>query len=387
MLPFAVYEFFIVMIIFIAIIHLSKRIAKTLNYSYLLAILNALFLVVFFPQPIHLIIFIAYAWLLTYWLISKMKPQKKIWGIILLLAPMLFVKANIRFHHYPFELNHLLSFAGLSYTSFRIVGNYMDMANGSPMIPFLQYFNFLSFTPTLLIGPIEKFSRFQNTVSLAWTNLNADYFLTGWHAFLKGFTFKFILAEIVDRYWLGFFDHSDQSIASMASTMYAYYVYLFFDFAGYSHMAVGIARMMGMDAPVNFTNPFKAKNPQEFWRSFHISLGDWLKDYFFTPLYIYFSRKKKLKAFPLLRQNAALFLTFLLMGCWNGFTTNFILSGSLFGLYSAIHNSYLITCKKRNKDVIFGNLSPGTINIISIVIMIHLVAFSLYIFSGRFPYL
>jgi D-alanyl-lipoteichoic acid acyltransferase DltB (MBOAT superfamily) len=204
-----------VMIIFIAIIHLSKRVAKSLNYSYLLAILNALFLVVFFPQPIHLIIFIVYAWLLTYWLISKMKPQKKIWGIILLLAPMLFVKANIRFHHYPFELNHLLSFAGLSYTSFRIVGNYMDMANGSPMIPFLQYFNFLSFTPTLLIGPIEKFSRFQNTVSLALTNLNADYFLSGWHAFLKGFTFKFILAEIVDRYWLGFFDQSDQSIASI----------------------------------------------------------------------------------------------------------------------------------------------------------------------------
>ena len=167
--------------------------------------------------------------------------------------------------------------------------------------------------------------------------------------------------------------------------MYAYYFYLFFDFAGYSFMALGIGKMMGIKVPVNFTNPFVAVNPQDFWRRFHISLGEWLKDYFFTPLYMFLSRRKKLKKYPVTRQNIALIFTFLLMGCWNGFKFNYILSGFLFGLFSAVHNSYIIKCKKKGKDVFFGNMKPVYIKIISIFIMFNIVAFSLYIFSGRCP--
>ncbi|MBK7888692.1 MAG: hypothetical protein IPJ86_15835 [Bacteroidetes bacterium] len=173
----------------------------------------------------------------------------------------------------------------------------------------------------------------------------------------------------------------------MASTMYAYYAYLFFDFAGYSCMAIGIGKMMGMQVPVNFTNPFLAVNPQDFWRRFHITLGAWLKDYFFTPLFLWLSRFKSLKKYSLAKQNFTLTMTFLLMGCWNGFKMNFILSGLLFGLYSAFHNWYLVTCKKRGKDIIFGQLNPTAVRILSIFIMIHLVAISLYIFSGRCPYI
>ncbi|MBL7923911.1 MAG: D-alanyl transfer protein, partial [Bacteroidia bacterium] len=173
----------------------------------------------------------------------------------------------------------------------------------------------------------------------------------------------------------------------MANAMYAYYAYLFFDFAGYSSMAIGLGRMMGITVPVNFTNPFLAVNPQDFWRRFHISLGAWLKDYFFTPLFLWLSRYKSLKPYPLAKQNFTLTLTFLLMGCWNGFKLNFVLSGLLFGLYSALHNGYLVRCRKKGKDVFFGKLPPQTIRYISIFIMIHLVAVSLYIFSGRCPLL
>ncbi len=369
----------------IGLLHVAKKFQHRIRYSNLLALLNAAYLTFLFPEPFHYFLLVVYAWVMTYLLHHKLKPKIKLWGIILLLAPMLLVKFDIRFGHYPFELNNLLSFAGLSYASFRIIGYYLDLAPGANMPNKIDYFNYLSFTPTLLIGPIDKFSRFSQSLKNAWLQINVDSFLQGWHFFLKGFTFKYILAEIVDRYWLGLFDVTDKSFLAMSNTMYAYYVYLFFDFAGYSHMALGIGKMMGMEVPLNFTNPFMAKNPQEFWRSFHISLGDWLKDYFFTPLYIYFSRKKKLKAYPLFRQNISLFLTFFLMGCWNGFTKNFMVSGALFGIYSVVHNTYTVQCKKAGRDIIFSGLPQPAIKIISIFIMLNLVSFSLYIFSGRCP--
>jgi len=300
---------------------------------------------------------------------------------------MLLVKLDIRFNFYPFEMNNILSFAGLSYASFRIMGYYMDKAPDEEMTDFISYFNFLSFTPTLLIGPIDKFRRFKTSQDTGFINITTENFIIGWNALVKGIVFKFIFAEVVDRYWMNIFPSTGKEILYMANNMYSYYFYLFFDFAGYSLMALGIGKMMGMNVPVNFTNPFIAVNPQDFWRRFHISLGEWLKDYFFTPLYLYLTRKKNLKKYPMTRQNIALLMTFLLMGCWNGFKLNYILSGLLFGIFSAIHSTYVFQCKKRGKDIFFGGINPKAIKVISIFFMFNIVAFALYIFSGRCPFL
>jgi len=387
MLPFSCFEFFIIMAIFIAITGACKYFLPDKNYKYVSAFLNALFLITVYPKPYHFFILIVYSYLSTYLVADVIKFRNKLWGIIILLLPMLLVKLDIRFHSYPFEMNKVLSFAGLSYASFRIMGYYMDKAPGERITDFTSYFNFLSFTPTLLIGPIDRFSRFRLSQNTGFTNINSENFTRGLNAVVKGIVFKYILAEIVDRYWLNIYDSSSKELLPMANNMYAYYAYLFFDFAGYSFMALGIGKMMGMDVPVNFTNPFIAVNPQDFWRRFHISLGEWLKDFFFTPLYMFFSRKKSLKKYPLARQNTALILTFVLMGCWNGFKFNYILSGLLFGIYSAVHNTYAVQCRKKGKDVFFGNLNRRAVKLISIFIMFNLVAVALYIFSGRCPLL
>ena len=385
MLPFSSYEFFIVMALFIATLAVCKRVVADKNYKYVLALLNALFLIIIYPKPFHFILLIAYAYGATFLFTEIVVFKKKIIGILLLLLPMLLVKFDIRFDFYPFELNHLLSFAGLSYASFRIVGYYMDKAPGEKMTDSVSYFNFLSFTPTLLIGPIDKFSRFKASQSSGFTSLNTDNFIIGWNALIKGIAFKYVLAEVVDRYWLNVPDPTSRELLPILNNMYAYYFYLFFDFAGYSFMALGIGKMMGMNVPINFTNPFVALNPQDFWRRFHISLGDWLKEYFFSPLYLYFSRTKRLKPYPLTRQNMALVLTFLLMGCWNGFKFYYLLSGLLFGIGSAVHNTYVMQCRKKERDVVFGSLNPLMVKWISIFLTFHFVAIALYIFSGRCP--
>ncbi len=384
MLPFGSVEFFALMAIFVALIGIAK-LAKlhSRRYKYLLVFLNACFLTIIYPSPIHFFLLVIFSYFLTYLMSVVIKPKKKIWGLLMLLLPMLLVKFNIRLPFYPFELNNLLAFAGLSYASFRIMGYYMDRAPNEKMADPATYFNFLAFTPTLLIGPIDKFSRFKQSQDSALESLTTENYIVGWKYIVKGVAFKYVLAELVDRYWLNIFAADATGVLPVLNGMYAYYAFLFFDFAGYSHMALGIGKMMGINVPVNFTNPFVAVNPQDFWRRFHISLGEWLKEYFFTPIYLYFTRLKKLKAYPAFRQNFALLLTFLLMGCWNGFKSHFVLSGLLFGLYSAVHNNYTIQCKKAGKDVVFGTMNPTLVKYLSIFIMINLVAFSLYIFSGR----
>ena len=379
MLPFSSFEFFIIMAIYVAILIITKYVVKASYYKYTLAILNLLFLTVIYPQPYHFLLLIIFSYTFTYLIADVFKLKNRLWGILLLLLPMLLVKIDIRFNFDPFKLNDIISFAGLSYASFRIMGYYMDKEPNEKIADFITYFNFLSFTPTLLIGPIERFGRFKSSQDVGYASINVENFLLGWDALVKGIMFKYIIAELIDRYWLNIFSESSKEILHMANNMYAYYFYLFFDFAGYSFMALGIGKMMGIKVPVNFTNPFVAVNPQDFWRRFHISLGDWLKDYFFTPLYMFLSRRKKLKKYPVTRQNIALIFTFLLMGCWNGFKVNYIISGFLFGLFSAVHNSYIIKCKKKGKDVFFGNMKPIYIKIISIFIMFNIVAFSLYI--------
>ena len=163
--------------------------------------------------------------------------------------------------------------------------------------------------------------------------------------------------------------------------MYSYLIFLFFDFAGYSLLAMSFAKFIGVSLPFNFNQPFLAVNPKEFWQRWHKSLGDWLNDYFFKPIFKDLTTKQKFK--PITRQNFALLSTFTLMGFWNGFELHYIVSGILFGVYSMVHNYYVYLCKKNKKDIFFGTLNPKIVTLISIVFMFNAVAFSIYIFSGK----
>lgn len=388
MLPYSSIDFFIVTGILVVYLFLSKYFLKrVISYSHNILLISVFYLLFFYPKPWHIIILVGSSYLIYFLFISVLRTKNKLIGSILLLLPMILVKSDIRFHFYPFELNNFISFAGLSYISFRIVSLYIESVPGSKPVNFLKYISYLIYFPTLLIGPIDRYQRFLSDVNNGYDRLNAKNFIKGWQLLVLGILYKYICAEVVDRYWLSLLDSGSTGFFDMLNIMYAYFLYLFFDFAGYSAMAIGIGNMMGIDVPINFDKPFLSRNPQDFWKRFHKSLGDWLKDYFFMPFYMFFSRKKRLKPFPLLRQNVALFSTFLLMGLWNGFQSNFIISGMLFGLYSVGHNTYIFYCKKKRKDIVFGNLPEFQVKWISIFIMVNLAAFSIYLFSGRCPYL
>ena len=375
MLPFTTIDFFILFAVLILIVFACKQfISPFISYRNILLFISIFFILFFYPKPFHPFAFAVYSYII-YFIFRK---HNKLIGSILLVIPMILVKA-------AFEID-LLSFAGLSYITFRVVQILLDDDGAQKPANIPDYLLFMIFPATLLIGPIDRFQRFSSDLNEGYARMNSKNLVDGWQMMLYGIMQKFILAELVNRYWLSHADHSSKEIGEMANNMYAYSVYLYFDFAGYSALAAGMGRMFGIAVPDNFNHPYFATSPQDFWKRWHITLGDWLRDYIFRPYYKWISGIRSLKNYPLLKQNSGLFVTFFVMGLWNGFQGIYVISGSILGLYSVIHNTYVVQCRKKQRDVVFGNLDPVLIKCISIFIMFNLTCFALYIFSGRCPY-
>ena len=385
MLPFTSVSFFVIIICYVAIVWLCKLfLSKIISFQVIIGVLSAAFILIYFPQPERFIAYWLYSYGVYYILSFVVFPKHKIWGILLICLPMILMKLDIRT---DFKWNNIIGLAGLSYITFKTTALYIDSTPTGNRAKLLQLFTFQGFTPTLLVGPIDRFERFQNDLNNGYSQLTAPRFFDGVQQMIIGVFYSYVCAEFVLRFWLNEFDMNSTAAIDMAANMYGYLIYLFFDFAVYSAMAIGFGKMLGIDVPINFDKPFLSRNPQEFWRRFHKSLGDWLGDYFFKPMFKFLTKIKKLKPYPLSKQNVSLFATFSLMGCWNGFQFNFILSGMLFGLYSVVYNTYVFKCKKGKRDVVFGTLPDVYIRAISIFVLFNIVAFSIYIFSGRAPFL
>lgn len=369
----------------VGLFYLVKQFApNSISYKTLLSLATLFYIALFFPQPFHL----AGLLLFLYGSLSGLRKwyikSNIIFPMLLLSLPMILMKlfGVITFSDDNWWKNTpaIFQIAGMSYMVFRAIGLYIDERSKTNKINFLDFFNFISFVPTLLIGPLERFQRFNENVKKGYEGMTSSLFYTGWNRLLKGLLYKFILAEAIHRLLLSHL-MDDGSFLYHLGYMYSYLLYLFFDFAGYSLLAIAFGNFIGIEVPINFDKPFLALNPKEFWKKWHKSLGDWLNDYFFKPLFMFFTKKKW--GTSIRRQNLALFLTFSLMGFWNGFELHYIVSGMLFGLYSVIHNYYFYQCKRQKKDIFFGKLNEKWIQLISIFIMFNSVAFAIYIFSGK----
>lgn len=281
------------------------------------------------------------------------------------------------------DIDPIFKIIGISYITFRTIQAIVDSQNYGKL-SFMEFTSFLLFPTTLLAGPIDRSYRFQEDLKKGYENLTLQNIGKGWDILIVGVLFKFVIAQLVAMYWLAKIDENSTNFLDMTNSAYSYTTYLFFDFAGYSAMAVGLSFMIGIFIPMNFNHPYLAPNPQDFWRRFHITLGTWLTDYFFKPLYKYLHQYPYLKNRKLLLQNIAITCTFLLMGMWNGLTWYFIFSGFLFGIYSSIHNAYVLYVKKGGYD--YFSFFPEIISInLKRFLMINGAVFALYFFSGRVP--
>ncbi len=239
--------------------------------------------------------------------------------------------------HLP--LQHILLPIGISFITFQKISFLVDTYRGKVgEVPFPDFLFFIAFFPQLIAGPIVTQSDFLHQVEQKknrWS-LNPYFLAVGFAIFSAGLFKKTILADQISPYA----DHLFNTAASggavglmdawIGAMSYSFQIY--FDFSGYSDMAVGLAFLFGFRLPINFFSPYKAASIREFWRRWHISLSNFLRDY----LYISLGGSRQ----GLIRTLGALLITMLLGGLWHGANITFLVWGGLHGLFLVINHLY-----------------------------------------------
>lgn len=212
----------------------------------------------------------------------------------------------------------------ISFYTFQSVSYIIDIYRGgaAEKNP-CKYALFICFFPQLLQGPILRYADFRPQLGVR--KISADGFSEGILRFLTGFNQKVLLANILSEAANAAFDAAEISVAMAWLGMAAYSLQLYFDFAGYSDMAVGLGKMFGFSFAENFDFPYTSGTITEFWRRWHISLGAWFRDYLYFPLG---GSRVKSKFRVVLN----LLIVWLATGIWHGADLTFILWGLLHGV-------------------------------------------------------
>jgi len=233
------------------------------------------------------------------------------------------------------DLLHIILPLGISFFTFTQIAYIVDAYRGEAKeMDYLSYSLFVTFFPHLLAGPIlhhkEMMPQFNATKNFAknYKNIAAGIFL-----FSIGLFKKVVIADTFAVWATNGFDKAEVlNLIEAWATSLSYTFQLYFDFSGYTDMAIGIALLFNIKFPINFNSPYKATNIQDFWRRWHITLSRFLKDYIYIPLGG--NRKGETRTY------LNLFFTFLIGGLWHGAGWTFIFWGFLHGAALVIHRAW-----------------------------------------------
>lgn len=295
-------------------------------------------------------------------------------AILFALLPLLSAKyASLVGIEYP------LVFVGLSYLTFRSLDVLIGIQDRViTRIDPVRYLVFLLFFPTVSSGPIDRYRRFSEDWDRKRSREQVLLDLDGGvHRIFTGFLYKFILAALIKEHWM---DPVSQmaGLFPVASYMYAYTFYLFFDFAGYSAFAVGFSHVLGIHTPENFDRPFLSRDIRDFWNRWHMSLSFWFRDHIYNR-FIFAALKGKWFSSSQRASTAGYLLTMGLMGLWHGTAPNYLVYGLYHGALLAATAAY----DRAHKGNRLLNSTSWGWRILSIALTFHLVAIGLLVFSGR----
>lgn len=328
---------------------------------------------------ISLIIFVIYEFLLIK-MYLKLKTGKNFEKvsifIILSLLPLVLVRVL------PFtKMHYKLGFLGISYITFKVMQILIEIKdNLIKEVKFVDYLSFMIFFPTLASGPIDRSRRFfkdlETTIS---KNEYLDKLGKGIEYILQGLVYKMILSQLIfDK--MNIVAERHYTIPNLLMYMYLYGFYLFFDFAGYSLMAVGVSKVFGIETPMNFNKPFLAKDMKDFWNRWHISLSHWFRDFIFSRLVFAMFKRKTFKS-SLTTAMVAYVINMSVMGIWHGLNLSYFLYGLYHGIILALTELFQKTkFYKANKNKKWFEYS-------SIFVTFNLVMFGFFIFSEKFVHI
>ncbi|HWY39068.1 MAG TPA: MBOAT family protein [Bacteroidia bacterium] len=244
----------------------------------------------------------------------------------------------IKFDIEPLEILNVALPIGISFFTFHQLSFIIDVYRGvkPPMKKISDYALYILIFPQLIAGPIIRYNEISDQIEGRDKRFNVDEVLLGFLRFSIGLAKKVLIANVLgkeaDRIFALQTDELDSVLAWMGAITYTFQIY--FDFSGYSDMAIGLARMMGFKFPENFNNPYIAQSITDFWRRWHISLSRWMRDYLYIPL-----GGNKVSG---VRLYFNLWVVFLISGFWHGAEWTFILWGAYHGFFLAIERLFLL---------------------------------------------
>ena len=245
-----------------------------------------------------------------------------------------FVESINALFHTSFVLKHIALPLGISFFTFQQLSFLVSIRKGEEQLErFDDYCIFVLFFPQLVAGPIVLYSemvpQFKDPQRRYWNWENAS---KGMYIFIIGLFKKAVIADTLALFAdTGFASQSLGFCAAWATSL-SYTFQVYFDFSGYSDMAVGLGKLFNIDLPFNFRSPYQSESISEFWRRWHITLGRALQSYIYFPLGG--SRNGKLRTYR------NLLLTFLVSGLWHGAAWTFVLWGLLHGLVNALERVF-----------------------------------------------
>ncbi len=254
---------------------------------------------------------------------------------------------------------------GISFFTFESITYTMDVYRGkhAPLKNLKDYLLYLLAFPKLIAGPIVRFQEIADEVIERKENI--DEKLIGFYRFCIGLGKKVLIANVMAEQVREIFtsDLAHMSTATAWIGILAYTMQIYFDFSGYSDMAIGLGKIMGFHFPENFNSPYSSKSITEFWRRWHMTLGNFMRDYLYIPL-----GGNRVSSKYRLYFNLA--LVFILSGFWHGASWNFIIWGAFHGTFLILDRIFLL--KVLNKVGAFVSI-PFTF----VVVMIGWVIFSI----------
>lgn len=306
--------------------------------------------------------------IIDFFLVRKMDNSENEWGRRALLTLSVCINVGLLFYFkysnfFIENLNALLEIfgvkpigwlklalpIGISFYTFETITYVVDVYRRvhKPQPNFLNYQLYIIFFPKLIAGPIIRYHEFADQIDKRVFSDSYYNRLAGFVRFAIGLAKKVIIANpcgaIADQILSsdgGFISSSTAWVGIIAYTMQIY-----FDFSGYSDMAIGLGRMMGFRIPENFNSPYTAGSITEFWRRWHITLGNWMRNYLYIPLG---GNKVSTKS----RLYFNLIVVFLLSGFWHGASWNFIFWGAFHGFFLVIERAFLLKYYERVSHLI-----------------------------------
>ncbi len=293
-------------------------------------------------------------------------------------------------------LEHPFNIVGLSYMLFRHIHFLVDSMQGQIKSPsLLAYLNYQLNLLTLLAGPIQRYQAFQEYWRHPEPILDDRYALLKTHlriltGVIKIAAIAAVFLFVRDKLWSQLLDaHRAPQlwtrlgfVVKFALVFYVYPAYVYFNFAGYCDIVIGAGALLGQKLPENFVRPYLSRNVLDFWTRWHRTLGFWIRDYLFMPMYKFIAERKPRMAPSL--AFVCYFVAFFFVGVWHGTTANFAVFGLLHGLgASGVKLWEMLLMRRFGRPGLLLYLESRLVRWLAIFATLHYVCFSMLFFSAQ----